>query len=57
MYVLPVATKPDNIDPQVQEIFVQFENVFSEPKGLPPYRSHDHKIPTIWNQTSRCSDL
>ncbi|XP_044448015.1 uncharacterized protein [Triticum aestivum] len=39
--------KPANntIPPPVEEVIQQFPEVFQEPKGLSPKRSHDHKIP------------
>uniref|UniRef100_A0A8R7VF59 Reverse transcriptase domain-containing protein n=1 Tax=Triticum urartu TaxID=4572 RepID=A0A8R7VF59_TRIUA len=39
--------KPANntIPPPVEEVIQQFPEVFQEPKGLSPKRSHEHKIP------------
>ena len=36
----PVAT-------EMQEVLKEFQNVFKEVEGLPPSRSHDHKISLI----------
>lgn len=33
------------VPPPVEEVLQQFPEVFQEPKGLPPKRAHDHKIP------------
>lgn len=31
----------------IQQLLTQYHHVFSEPKGMPPVRSHDHKIPLL----------
>uniref|UniRef100_A0A8R7Q2M0 Reverse transcriptase domain-containing protein n=1 Tax=Triticum urartu TaxID=4572 RepID=A0A8R7Q2M0_TRIUA len=40
-------TKPEkhSVPQPVEEVLQQFPEVFQEPKGLPPKRLHDHKIP------------
>ena len=40
-------TKPEkqSVPQHVEEVLQKFPEVFQEPKGLPPKRSHDHKIP------------
>ncbi|XP_042939584.1 uncharacterized protein LOC122274627 [Carya illinoinensis] len=38
----PASKEP--IDSEVEEVLKKFVVVFEEPKGLPPKRSHDHKI-------------
>ena len=37
--------KEDSIHEAVQELLEQYEHLFKEPTGLPPHRTHDHKIP------------
>jgi hypothetical protein len=32
---------------EFQEILQAFADVFQEPEGMPPHRSHDHAIPLI----------
>lgn len=39
--------EPTNIQPVVQELIQEFQSVFAEPKGLPPKRRCDHKIPLV----------
>lgn len=34
------------INPELESILQLYPDVFKEPIGLPPKRSHDHKIPT-----------
>jgi len=41
-YMHAISTIP--IHEALQELVVEFEVVFEEPKGLPPQRSHDHQI-------------
>lgn len=36
-----------NINPQLQPILTSYKDAFEEPKGLPPPRSQDHKIPLV----------
>ena len=31
-------------EPSIQAVLDGFKSVFNEPKGLPPFRSHDHQI-------------
>ena len=38
------TTKSVTIAPEMQPILDQYSEVFNEPKGLPPRRSHDHQI-------------
>jgi hypothetical protein len=33
--------------PDLQLLLEKFQDIFAEPQGLPPMRSHDHKIPLI----------
>jgi len=33
--------------PDLQRLLEKFQDIFAEPQGLPPMRSHDHKIPLI----------
>ena len=35
----------DQMPAEMKELLRQFENVFSEPQGMPPVRSHNHAIP------------
>ncbi|GMJ04990.1 hypothetical protein HRI_004168200 [Hibiscus trionum] len=44
---LGMATKGDMIPVEIQELLLQFRDVFEEPQGLPPDRGHDHKIKLI----------
>lgn len=37
----------DPIEPALQTLLQEYENVFKEPQGLPPVREHDHKIPLL----------
>lgn len=37
--------EPELIPPPIQEILQDFQDVFKEPKGLPPSRPQDHRIP------------
>lgn len=37
------VSEPTNIE--VETLLTKFEEVFQEPKGLPPSRTHDHHIP------------
>lgn len=37
----------DSIPEQLQEVLAKHSGVFAEPKGLPPPRSQDHRIPLL----------
>lgn len=34
-------------DDQLQKLLVEFDDIFQIPKGLPPKKVHDHKIPLL----------
>uniref|UniRef100_A0A2N9FZ49 Chromo domain-containing protein n=1 Tax=Fagus sylvatica TaxID=28930 RepID=A0A2N9FZ49_FAGSY len=36
---------PERLEPCLQKVLTSFRDIFKEPKGLPPPRSHDHRIP------------
>jgi len=36
---------PDSQETQLQSLLADYPDLFQEPKGLPPLRTHDHKIP------------
>lgn len=38
------TSPPEAIPKEVNKVFEEFADVFAEPKGLPPQRSHDHII-------------
>ena len=35
---------PDQIPTEISQVIEQYRDVFAEPKGMPPTRSHDHQI-------------
>ena len=39
-----ISASLSNEWPELQQLLHNFEDVFAEPKGLPPKRAHDHKI-------------
>lgn len=39
------------VNPQIEELLLENEEIFEEPKGLPPRQTHDHKIPLIKGST------
>lgn len=43
--VLGVNTEDERIDKRIEELTREFADIFTEPKGLPPFRAnHNHKI-------------
>ena len=42
--------KNEEVDSDIQVLLKQYSALFQEPKGLPPSRAHDHKIPIIPGQ-------
>lgn len=42
-----LTTADTPVPPEVQRILDEFQHVFEPPKGLPPRRPYDHKIPLI----------
>lgn len=50
-----VEVLPDTHDPSipaaVQQVLLEFQDVFEDPKVLPPSRIHDHHIPLLPNTT------
>ncbi|KAJ8627671.1 hypothetical protein MRB53_020978 [Persea americana] len=48
--VAAATTTP--LDPQIPVLLNEFEDVFMEPKGLPPHRAHDHAIPLLEGTSS-----
>lgn len=47
LYSLSMKDPHVNINPQLQPILTSYKDAFEEPKGLPPPRSQDHKIPLV----------
>ena len=45
-YIAP-ATNGDYTSSQIQNLMDIYANVFEEPDGFPPPRSHDHHIPLL----------
>lgn len=43
--VLPAGV--DEIPPELQALIQEYEELFEEPKGLPPHHSFDHSIPLL----------
>ena len=41
------VTRPMVAQPQIQHLLDAYADIFMEPQGLPPPRSHDHRIPLI----------
>lgn len=37
----------EEVEPNLQALLDHYSSLFQEPKGLPPIRAHDHKIPLI----------
>lgn len=54
LYSLSIKGPHININPQLQPILASYKDVFEEPKGLPPPRSHDHKIPLVQGSGRVC---
>jgi len=45
--VLPSDPSPEHIPKPVQNLLAEYQDVFAEPKGLPPERPYDHAIPIL----------
>ncbi|XP_058766993.1 uncharacterized protein LOC131640630 [Vicia villosa] len=43
----PHELKP--LSPQITQLLTKFQNIFQQPKGLPPQRTHDHHINLLPN--------
>lgn len=41
--------KTDSTSTQIQQLLKEYPHVLTEPVGLPPQRSHDHRIPLLPN--------
>jgi hypothetical protein len=41
------AEVSDQARPEIESLLEEFEDIFSEPKTLPPKRAHDHHIPLL----------
>ncbi|GMI72124.1 hypothetical protein HRI_000881700 [Hibiscus trionum] len=48
---LGVTTRDEVLPVEIQELLLQFKDVFEEPQGLPPDRGHDHKIKLVKEET------
>ncbi|GAB2288479.1 hypothetical protein Dimus_037999 [Dionaea muscipula] len=48
---MAIAPREQAIPHEVQALLDEFEDVFKEPKTLPPPRKHDHSIPLVPNTT------
>nr|GME20241.1 retrotransposon protein, putative, unclassified [Ipomoea batatas] len=46
---IEASSSAEIMDSRVKDLLSQYEDVFSEPQGLPPTRMHDHAIPLVAN--------
>lgn len=47
LFLMENRDQNSEVDPEMMKLLQEYEVVFQEPKGMPPVRNQDHKIPLI----------
>lgn len=54
LYSLSIKVSPNTIHHQLQQLLTSYADVFAKPTGLPPHRSHDHRVSLVQGSGPVC---